>query len=46
MCFHVCRFANFRLDGFPLKALRILELTYSISLVESLMVMAMEEKNV
>ena len=44
MCFHVCRFANVRLGVLELKALRILQLTYSISVVERLMAMAMEEK--
>ena len=44
MCFHVCRFVNFRLDVLELKAPWVLELTYSISVVERLMAMAMEEK--
>ena len=40
----MCRFANFRLDVLELKALWVLELTYSILVVERLMAMAMEEK--
>ena len=40
----MCRFANFRLDVLELKAPWVLELTYSIFVVERLMAMAMEEK--